>query len=81
MTKAWYLEEYEEKTYLHNKMLRIQDYTEALPDHDHCELCWARFSEYPEDHHRGYFEAQSNSWICNDCFQGLATLFGWHVEM
>ena len=81
MTKAWYLEEYEEKTYLHNKVLYIRDYTEELPEHDHCELCWARFSKSPGDHCTGYFEEQSNSWICNNCFQELAKLFGWQVEI
>jgi len=81
MPKAWYFEEYEEKNYLHNRVLHVRDYTQTLPEHAHCELCWARFSKSPADHHKGYYEEQSNSWICNDCFQELAKLFGWHVEI
>ena len=80
MEKPWYIQEYKDKEYLHNITLIAKEFTAELPDHDHCELCWARFSTHPEDHNRGYFDENSNSWICPDCFQELAILFGWQVE-
>ena len=81
MEKAWYLEEYEEKAYLHNKTLILKEHMRKLPEHDHCELCWARFSDYPEDHHIGYYEPISSSWICPECVQELSQLFGWNIEL
>ena len=80
MSKAWYLREYEDKPHLHNIVLSAKEYTKKLPSHDHCELCWARFSLHPDDHHFGYFDSDSESWICVDCFQELSNLFGWTTE-
>ena len=80
MEEAWYIQEYQDKEYLHNIVLSEKEYTRELPAHDHCELCWARFSRHSTDHHNGYYDPGSNSWICNDCFRELVNLFGWHVE-
>ena len=77
MYDKWQLEEYEEKDYLHDKVLLLKEYAERLPDHEHCELCWARFSDYEDDLHRGYYEEESQSWICPECFHTLENLFGW----
>lgn len=80
MGKEWYLVEYEEKTYLHNKRLAFLDFP-CMPNfHDHCELCWARFSNLPDDLHNGYYESTSKSWICPSCFSELSPLFGWTVD-
>ena len=48
-------------------------------DHEHCEFCWARFSALPEDLHGGYYEPQSESWLCPDCVEQFSDLFGWTV--
>lgn len=80
MSGEWYLHEYEDKTYLHKKVLSFKSFPGAEGTHDHCELCWARFSKYPGDLQSGYYEPVSKSWICSDCYNELAPLFGWTVE-
>ena len=80
MAKEWYLSLYTQKTYLHKKTLLFQRFLFAEGTHDHCELCWARFSKHPSDHQSGYYEPLSKSWICFDCYNELAPLFGWTVD-
>ena len=75
--KEWYMEEYEEKTYLHKKELITKRFLAADGDHAHCELCWAKFSRYPGDLPDGYYEPDSRSWICGECFKQFHELFGW----
>jgi hypothetical protein len=77
MYDKWQLEEYEEKGYLHNKVLLLKEYVERCPNHEHCELCWARFSDYEDDLHSGYYERETQSWICPECYYTLKDLFGW----
>ena len=55
------------------------EYSKEKGEHDHCELCWARFSNYSEDLHSGYYEKESKSWICPECYEAAATLFSWTV--
>ena len=80
MANDWFLLEYEKKTYLHNKALSFRLFPCDSGTHGHCELCWARFSEYSSDLHSGYYEQHSKSWICVDCYKELAQLFGWTIE-
>ncbi|MDP4151662.1 MAG: hypothetical protein Q8927_19220 [Bacteroidota bacterium] len=35
-------------------------------DHEHCELCFQKISEYPGDQAEGYFNG--SHWICVECF-------------
>jgi len=78
MNEEWYMWSYRAKTYLHDKILEFHPYESE--DHDHCEICWARFSKYPDDMHNGYHEISSNSWICVDCYKNLKELFGWTTK-
>jgi hypothetical protein len=79
MGNEWYLCEYREKVYLHNKLLIEKTFDDSVGTHNHCELCWARFSYHPTDLQAGYFEPISKSWICPDCYNELALLFGWRL--
>jgi len=72
--------EYEKKDYLHKKRLVYKKIDFAPSDHDHCELCWNRFSNAEGDETAGYFEEESKSWICESCFSDLSALFEWIVE-
>lgn len=49
-------------------------------DHDHCEFCWAKFSEREEDLHEGYCTMQDSRWICEECFHDFKEMFGWKIE-
>ncbi len=80
MSNDWYLEEYKSKDYLHNKNLVYRTLSIAEGEHNHCELCWARFSNHPLDLHSGYYEVMSKSWICDDCYKEAAKLFNWTVR-
>ncbi len=82
MAKEWYMREYEERKDLHNKRLVYKVYKGPFPgdDHEHCTLCWQKISAYPEDHHSGYYEESSHSWICKNCFSQFKKLFGWEIE-
>ena len=79
MEKPWYIEEYEEKDYLHDRKLQHREYLDKLPNHEHCELCWNRFSEYEEDLQSGYYEIESKSWICKNCYDNFKELFRWKL--
>ena len=77
MEKEWYVLEYERKDYLHNKRIFFQRYSGTNGNHRHCELCWNRFSGDAKDLQAGYYEPNSKSWICNDCYENYGKLFGW----
>lgn len=78
MDEEWYMWSYRAKTYLHNKILELRPYESE--DHDHCEICWARFSKHPDDMQNGYYEMSSNSWVCVDCYKSFKDLFRWEQE-
>ena len=35
-------------------------------DHEHCELCMRKISEYPKDQHEGYTDGKN--WLCINCY-------------
>lgn len=80
MEKPWYILEYEEKEYLHEKELQLKDFPQTLKDHRHCELCWNRFSNSKEDLHFGYYDSISKSWICETCYIDFKELFKWTIK-
>jgi hypothetical protein len=47
-------------------------------DHDHCEFCWAKFSETAAGVLReGWTTADEYRWICDNCFSDFRVRFGW----
>ena len=53
-------------------------------DHEHCEFCWARFSDFEGDLHEGYCTESSNTkeahWICPECYDDFKERFKWTVH-
>jgi len=49
-------------------------------DHDHCEFCFEKFSQYEGDMHDGYCTIDEYHWICEECFEDFKDIFGWKVE-
>ena len=80
MKKPWYIIEFEEKIYLHNKRIQLKRIEYESDQHEHCELCWARFSLHKDDLQFGYYESDSRSWICQTCCKDFKDLFKWTVE-
>jgi len=49
-------------------------------DHDHCEFCWAKFSEAEGDLHEGYTTDDEYYWICEQCYSDFKKQFRWMVK-
>lgn len=56
-------------------------YRERSPlwEHDHCEFCFAKFSEAPGDLDRGVRTEDGSRWICLACFHDFRAEFRWTV--
>ena len=67
--------------YLMNVPLKFVPYTRWSEswDHDHCEFCWATFSEYDGDLHEGYNTLDGKRWICERCFNDFNHMFNWNI--
>jgi hypothetical protein len=75
-----------QENYLLGAEIRRADYKRpsAEWDHDHCEFCWATFTEPdysddPADLHEGYVANNGYHWICDACFQDFHERFKWQV--
>lgn len=82
MSEDWFMWAYEQKDHLHNKKLIVKEIPHEKGWHDHCEVCWARFSRYNgfDDLRAGYYEEESKGWICPKCYNAFANLFGWSID-
>lgn len=63
------------KTLIYNEFLASGD-----NDHEHCNLCGAKFSERQEDLHYGYVTKDNDIWICKDCYEYYKDLYRWEIE-
>lgn len=68
-----------QEKYLSNKDLFLRQWKAPRPDwdHDHCEFCWAKFSDAVDVLHEGYTTEDNYYWICPDCYNDFKELFGW----
>ena len=68
--------------YLMGVKLIYHEYKMPRPswDHDHCDFCWATFSEYKDDLHEGYSTENDGYWICEKCYRDFLHMFNWTVE-
>lgn len=48
-------------------------------DHEHCEFCWAKFSDHENDLHEGYVTEDNHTWICPECYEDFKELFQWDL--
>lgn len=48
-------------------------------DHDHCALCWAKFSKLglPDELHVGWRTADQRYWVCQQCVDDFNVRFQW----
>ena len=67
--------------YLMNEKLKYTHYVRYSEswDHDHCEFCWDKFSEYEGTLHEGYCTLDNYHWICEKCFHDFKNMFKWEV--
>jgi len=70
--------------YLKGKTLLRRRYAARRPDwdHDHCEFCWAKFTETeePETLQEGYVTEDHQHWICHGCFADFQEQFQWTTK-
>lgn len=71
-------------TYLSRARLRCSTWHRPREDwdHNHCEFCWAEFSDYPSMPHLriGLVTTDGRHWICPPCYRDFAARFVWVVE-
>lgn len=48
-------------------------------DHEHCEFCWEKFGDSPENLHVGYATPDRYYWICETCFHDFKEMFEWSI--
>ncbi len=68
-----------QEDYLSGKTLYFRKWkapSEEL-DHDHCEFCWDKFSDYPDTLHEGYTTEDNCYWICQTCYDDFKEMFKW----
>ncbi len=65
------------KQYLFDAVLTRMEYPAEIAGHDHCELCWARFSNSPDDLQEGYYDKTNACWICDHCYTLFRKIFNW----
>jgi hypothetical protein len=70
-----------QERFLKGACLIRKQYVKYRPgwDHDHCEFCWRKLSENPEDLNSGYATPDDYHWICEDCFRDFREKFEWKV--
>ena len=50
-------------------------------DHDHCAVCWMRFTRLSEGYTAmGRVGQPHYHWLCADCFRAHRELFGWSLS-
>ena len=50
-------------------------------DHEHCVICWDKFSMDCENLHEGYCSLDSMHWLCDECFKKYKTVYGWSLSV
>lgn len=72
-----------QEKYLSGERLCFKQYVERSSDtdHDHCEFCWAKFSDsIPGSLTQGYTTLDSYRWICEPCYSDFKEEFRWIVN-
>ena len=80
----WRLNGQEE--YLYKARLQKKKFESAADSfyHEHCDFCYAKFSNYDEDLHWGYYFDKGNYhdfWICDTCYNDFKVQFEWTVDL
>lgn len=69
------------KSYLKGKMLKRMRFQPSFPaEYTCCVFCWSQISAWEEDLHDGFYEQDSESWICEICREEFASDFGWSID-
>ena len=64
-----------DKTLYHKKCVKFSDEWE----HEHCEFCGEKISEYDGDLNEGYCTKDEKYWICEECYNDFKEMFNWKL--
>lgn len=48
-------------------------------DHEHCEFCFEKISNYFNTTHEAYCTEDEYYWICDNCYNDFKTMFDWKL--
>ena len=66
--------------YLENlKFTKTKFKADGSNDHEHCDLCWVKISEYPDDIHEAYSSNQGQFWVCPECYEKYHESYHWSL--
>lgn len=69
-----------QKSYLESKKIKRSKFQRTeRSDHEHCEFCWEKFSEYDGTLHEGFCTLDKYYWICEECFNDFRSEFKWEL--
>jgi hypothetical protein len=69
------------KGYLIGKTVLQKEFVPTFTfDYAVCAFCWSQFSGFEEDLHEGFWESESDTWICPRCLDRFADGFQWDVR-
>lgn len=76
----WYFGD-EEVGYLTGLKLKYKKFVPSNgDDHDHCNICGAKFSARGgDDQLEGYTDIYDKIWICDECFAEFQQRFQWEA--
>ncbi len=49
-------------------------------DHEHCNLCGAKFSESENDLKAGYVTEDERGWVCQECLEYYGATYHWNIR-
>lgn len=68
-----------QEKYLHGvklKHMNIKDKSNPS-DHEHCEFCLEKISNYSDTIHEAYCTEDEYYWVCDNCYNDFRAMFKW----
>ena len=68
-----------QERYLYGVKLKHMNIKDKLnpSDHEHCEFCLEKISNYPNTIHDVYCTEDEYHWVCDNCYNDFKMRFNW----
>ncbi|MBS6591680.1 MAG: hypothetical protein KH324_09310 [Ruminococcus sp.] len=68
-----------QERYLYGVKLKHMNIKDKLnpSDHEHCEFCLEKISNYPNTIHDAYCTEDEYHWVCDNCYNDFKARFNW----
>ena len=68
-----------QERYLYGVKLKHMNIKDKLnpSDHEHCEFCLEKISNYPNAIHDAYCTEDEYHWVCDNCYNDFKARFNW----